>query len=171
MNTILFGPVVGGITAALDGLAGSVRCKTKVRRMEFTLFNIASMAISAYIAGTLFFRILGHGPMYQDQTISFGETLLPTLVLAISYYLLNTMGVAIIVALQAQEKVFQVWWQNLLGGLTTCVACALGAVFVAAGIVAATPTIAIGVLLLLAAVYVSLRAFVSRISRGIPPSE
>jgi len=169
-NTILFGPVVGGITAALDGFAGSIRCKTKARRMEFTLFNIAGMALSAYIAGELFFRILGHSPVYQDQTLKLGETFLPAMVLAISYYLLNTMAIAVIVALQEYENVLRVWRENLLWGLATCVACALGAVFVAIGIAALTPMIAIGVLLLLAVAYVSLKASVERVPQGIRPS-
>jgi hypothetical protein len=161
-NTILFGPVVGGLTAALDGLAGSIRCKTKARRMEFTLFNIAGMALSAYIAGVLFFQILGHGPTGLIRTTISGETFLPTLVLAISYYVLNTMAVAVIVALQAHENVLRLWCENLLWGLTTCVACALGAVFVSAGLVAITPTIAIAVALILATIYVTFRTFVDR---------
>jgi hypothetical protein len=169
-NTILFGPVVGGITAALDGFAGSIRCKTKARRMEFTLFNIAGMALSAYIAGELFFRLLGHSPVYQDQTLKLGETFLPAMVLAISYYLLNTMAIAVIIALQEYENVLRVWRENLLWGLATCVACALGAVFVAVGIAALTPMIAIGVLLLLAVAYVSLKASVERAPQGIRPS-
>jgi len=169
-NTILFGPFVGGITAALDGFACSMRCKTKARRMEFALFNIAGMAVSAYIAGELFFRILRHGPVYLNQGITFGQTFVPALVLAISYYILNTMAVAIIVALQAQEKVFRVWRENLLWGMTTDVNCAFGAVFVASGIMTITPRIAIGVLLILAVVYVSLRASVARMPQGVGPS-
>ena len=38
--------------------------------MEFTLFNMAGMALSAYVAGELFFRLLGHGPMYRDASMS-----------------------------------------------------------------------------------------------------
>jgi uncharacterized membrane protein len=169
-NTILFGPVVGGITAALDGLAGSVRCKSKTRRLEFTLFNMAGMALSAYIAGELFFRILGYGPMDRPQTTISAETFLPALVLAISYYLLNTMAVAVIVALQAHENVLRVWRENLLWGLTTCVACALGAVFVAAGMVAITPTIMIAVSLTLAVIYTTFRTYADRVTQKIQPS-
>jgi uncharacterized membrane protein len=168
-NTILFGPVVGGITAALDGFVSSMRCKTRARRMEFALFNIAGMALSAYIAGELFFRILRHGPVYRDQAITFGQTFLPALALAISYYVLNTMGVATMVALQAHQKVFRVWRENLLWGMTTDVNCAFGAVFVASGVMTITPMIAIGVLLILVVVYVSLRASVGRMPRGIGP--
>ena len=161
-NTILFGPVVGGITAALDGLAGSMRCKTRSRRWEFTLFNVAGMALSAYVAGLLFFRILGHGPAYSDPAFRLGEVFLPALLLAVSYYLLNTMAVAVIVGLQAQQNVVQVWRENLLWGMTTDVACALSAVFVAIGILAMAPVVAIAVLLSLVIVYLSLRAGVQR---------
>jgi hypothetical protein len=163
-NIILFGPVVGGITAALDGLAGSMRCKTKARRVEFTLFNIAGMALSAYMAGGLFFQILGHGPVGLSRTTISGETFLPSLVLAISYYLLNTMAVAVIVALQAHANVVRVWCGNLLWGLTTCVACALGAVFVSAGLVAITPTIMIAVSLILMTIYITFRTSADRLA-------
>jgi hypothetical protein len=156
-NTILFGPVVGGITAALDGLAGSMRCKTSKRRWEFTLFNVAAMALSAYVAGSLFFRALGHGPAFQNQAIKLGDVFLPALLLAVSYYLLNTMGVAIIVALQAQKNVMRVWQENMLWGMTTDVACALFAVFVSAAILAMTPMAAIAILLSLAIVHMSLK--------------
>lgn len=169
-NTILFGPVVGGITAALDGLAGSTRCKSKGRRMEITLFNMANMALSAYIAGELFFRILGHGPVYRDAAMKLGEAFLPAMVLSISYYILNSMGVSIIVALQANKNVLRIWHENLMWGVTTYVACALGAVFVAAGMAAISPMIVIAVLLILTAIYISYRAFVERIPQRAQPT-
>jgi len=166
-NTILFGPVVGGITAALDGLAGSMRCKTKARRMEFTLFNVAGMALSAYIAGELFFRTLVNGPVFGNRMPKLEAAFLPALVLAISYYLLNTMGVAVIVALQMKEKVLPLWRENLLWGLTTSVACALGAVFLSAGMMAMTPRIALAVLLMLAVIYVTFNESVKRVPQRV----
>jgi uncharacterized membrane protein len=170
-NVILFGPVIGAITAALDGLVGSVRARTKARRAEYTEFNIAGMAISAYIAGEIFFKILGRGPMFQDKTVTFGQTFLPAIALAISYYVLNTMAIAIIIALQKEQNAFRVWRENLLAGMTTDVNCALGAVFVASGISALTPTIAIAVLLILAVVYASLKALAQRMPQSIPSSD
>jgi hypothetical protein len=158
-NIILFGPVVGSITATLDGLAGSMRCKTGKRRWEFTFFNVAGMAVSAYLAGALFFRIAGHGPVYQDLAMKF-EVFLPALLLGTSYYLLNSMCVAIIVGLQAQKNVMRVWQGNLLWGLTTEATCSLSAAFVAAGMLAMTPMTFIAVLLSLTIVYISLKASV-----------
>jgi hypothetical protein len=170
VNTILFGPVVGGITAALDAFAGSLRCKTKSRRWEFTLFNVGLVAVSAFTAGELFFRLLGRGPLYQAQVLALKDAFLPALVLAITYYLLNALGVAIIVALQAEQKVFRVWRENLLWCVTTYVACAFGAVLISAGILAITPGVAIGVVLLLATAYATCRAFAERLPQGVQPS-
>jgi len=169
-NTILFGPVVGGITAAIDGLSGSMRCKTKSRRMEFALFNMAAMALSAYLAGEIFFRILGRGPLYQAEKMMFGTIFLPALMLAVSYYLFNTLGVSFLVALQAEENALRVWRDNLLWGLATYVACAFGAVLISAGILAVTPAIAIGILLLLAAVYATYKALGEKPLPGIRTS-
>jgi uncharacterized membrane protein len=157
-NTILFGPVVGGITAAIDGLAGSVRCKSGSRRMEFALFNMAAMALSAYLAGEVFFRMLGRAPLYQAAKLEFGPIILPALTLAISYYFLNALSVSFIVALQAEVNALQIWRDNLLWGIATYITCALGAVLISAGILAVHPGFAIGILLLLAAVYATYRA-------------
>ncbi len=168
-NIIIFGPLVGGITAALDGLAGSLRCASKARRMEFTLFNMAAMAFSACTAGMIFFRILGHDPLYQAEKVAIGALFLPALSLAVSYHVLNALSVATIVALEAETPILRIWRENLLWGMTTYVACALGAVFIAAGIRAVTPAIAIAVLLFLAAVYITCKAFAGRMSPKAQP--
>jgi len=162
-NIILFGPVVGGITAALDGLAASMRCKTKNRRWEFALFNIAGLALSAYIAGGLFFRTLGHGPAYLDKATKVGEIFLPVLLLAVFYYLLSSMAVSVIIALEGKKKVVRLWRENFLWGMTTYIACALGAIFIAAGITSVTPVLVVAVLIILAAIYLSLRASAERV--------
>jgi len=163
-NIILFGPVVGGITAALDGLSGSLRCKSKARRLEFALFNMAAMAISAFVAGRIFFSLLGAGPLFRAERVVFGDTFLPALSLAISHYLLTAVGVATIVALQERTGVLKVWRENLLWGLADYIVCAFGAVFVAAAILAITPATAIAVLLLLASTYVTCKSFADQFS-------
>ena len=115
-NIILFGPIFGAVTAALDGLAGSLRCKSKARRLEFTLFNMAATTIPAYLAGELFVRFLAEKPIAQNPDMIPASAFFPVMVLAISYYLLNSTCVAIIVALQAERSLAQVWRENLLWG-------------------------------------------------------
>jgi hypothetical protein len=164
-NIILFGPIYGAVTAALDGLAGSLRCKSKSRRMEFTLFNMVATTIPAYLAGELFVRILVQQPIAQNQGMIPAAAFLPVMILAISYYLLNSTCVAIIVALQAERSLSQVWRENLLWGLIPPIACALGAVFVAAGSRAMTPMTTAAMLIMLGAIYLTFRASVERVSQ------
>ena len=164
-NIILFGPIIGAVTAAIDGLAGSLRCKSKSRRIEFTLFNLAATAIPAYLAGEMFVRILAQQPIAQNQGMIPVAAFFPVMVLAISYYLLNSTCVAIIVALQAERSVPQVWRENLSWGLIPPIACALGAVFVAAGIMAMTPMTAAAMLIMLAAIYLTFRPSVEKVSQ------
>jgi uncharacterized membrane protein len=164
-NIILFGPIFGAVTAALDGLAGSLRCKSKSRRLEFTLFNMAATTIPAYLAGELFVRLLAQQPIAQNQGMISAAAFFPVMVLAISYYLLNSTCVVIIVALQAERSLSQVWRENLLWGLIPPIACALGAVFVAAGSRAMTPMTAAAMLIMLAAIYLTFRASVEKVAQ------
>jgi uncharacterized membrane protein len=164
-NIILFGPIIGAVTAAIDGLVGSLRCKSKSRRMEFTLFNLAATTIPAYIAGEIFVRILAQQPISQNLGMISAAAFFPVMVLAISYYLLNSTCVAIIVALQAERDLAQVWRENLLWGLIPPIACALAAVFIAAGIRAMTPLTAAAMLIMLAAIYLTFRASVEKVAQ------
>ncbi len=164
-NIILFGPIMGAVTAAIDGIAGSLRCKTKSRRMEFMLFNVAATAVPAYIAGEIFVRILSQQPISQSQGIISPAAFFPVVVMAVSYYLINSTCVAIIVALQNRCGILQVWRENLLWGLIPPITCALGAVYVASGIMAITPMITAAMLIMLAAIYLTFRASVEKVSQ------
>ena len=164
-NIILFGPIVGAITAAIDGFAGSMRCKTKSRRVEFMLFNVAATAIPAYIAGELFVRTLIRQPVSQNPGMISPAAFFPVILLAISYYVINSTCVAIIVALQNNQRIIRVWRENLLWGLIPPITCALGAVFVSSGMMAATPTTLAAILIMLAAIYLTFRASVEKVSQ------
>ena len=56
---LLFGPEVGALTLATDSLLLAVRHRW---RLEQTLFNFASLTLSIWIAGTLFFLTAGVAP-------------------------------------------------------------------------------------------------------------
>lgn len=112
-NLYLFGTAAGTITAALDGFMGSLHFE-KARKLEYTLFNIGTMSLSAFLAGAVFFRMLGRGPLYLGHTASLGELLFPAAVSALLYYLTNSASVAIIVGLELGRNIFQVWRENFL---------------------------------------------------------
>jgi len=159
-NIVLFGPVAGGITAVLDGLAGSLRCKSKARRVEFALFNIAVMPLAAYLGGELFFRALGHGPLYLKGGVSLGSMFFPAVVMALGYYLVNSVGVAIIAALQAQQRLIPIWLENCLWSSAIYVTSGLGAIFIAVSVGAVTPMLVAAAALMLLAIFLSYRVYV-----------
>jgi hypothetical protein len=118
MSLMLFGPYYGAVTAAMDGLAGSLRCKTKSRRLQFVLYNSCSMAISAFIGGHAFQGLTGKLPLYHQPEIVAISILLPLGVLALVYYGANTFLVAGAVALEKCGNILAVWRE---GFQWTCV--------------------------------------------------
>jgi len=118
MSLMLFGPVSGAVTAALDGLAGSLRCQTKSRRLHFVLYNSSSMALSAFIGGQAFQVLLGRSPLYHQPEVDVASMLLPLGVLAVLYFAANTLLVAGAVALENAGKTLTVWRE---GFQWTCV--------------------------------------------------
>ena len=83
-NLVLFGPAAGIITAVLDGLFTSLRCRTRARRLQFACFNMGALAISASVGGTVFFHMLGGEPLYFKPVHSFYDIFFPLGVLALS---------------------------------------------------------------------------------------
>jgi diguanylate cyclase (GGDEF)-like protein len=111
-SIILFGPEVGSVTAALEGILGSFRSHAHLsRRLRYTLFNIAAMATSAYVSGKVLFGILRVPPLYGGK-IAVLEIILPALAMALVHYLSNTISVAIIVSLETREYLLKVWWER-----------------------------------------------------------
>jgi diguanylate cyclase (GGDEF)-like protein len=113
-NLILFGPAVGAVTAALDGFSGCLRSGKSSRHLQYPVFNMASMAISAYLAGKILFVLLDHGPLYEGSTLTLGEIILPVAAMALVHYLTNTVSVALIVALETQRDVYHIWRERFL---------------------------------------------------------
>ena len=61
-RVLLFGPEVGAVTLALDGLRISFRWK--MNRQQ-TVFNFANLGLSMWLSGQLFFLVSGTGPLYS----------------------------------------------------------------------------------------------------------
>jgi diguanylate cyclase (GGDEF)-like protein/putative nucleotidyltransferase with HDIG domain len=112
-NLLLFGTDVGVITAALQGLIGSLRAKSARRRLEFTLFNVGALALAARISGSIFYSLYRHRPLFEAGKVSFLEIIAPIGALAVVHYLLNSASVAAIIALDVRRNVYLVWRKNL----------------------------------------------------------
>jgi hypothetical protein len=161
-NIVLFGPAAGALTAALDGITGSLRCKTKARRLEFLLFNTGVMTLSAALGGEVFTRVLGGAAFHANPAASGGTFLVALGLLAVLYYLTNTLVVAAMVALDQGKDVLTVWRNNFTWALVNYVAAsAVAGVLVLIGDSTMARTM-IAVLVVLAALYVSIKAYIAK---------
>ncbi len=107
---LLFGPEAAAVTLALDSLVLAWR-----RRMtrEQVLFNFGNLTLSVWISGAIFFALADVPPLLGAPAPS-GGLLIPLVLLASSYFLLNSGLTAGIVALDADEHPLKVWRAHFL---------------------------------------------------------
>jgi putative nucleotidyltransferase with HDIG domain len=106
---LMFGPAPAVLTVATDGLLVSMRQRN--RRVYRTLFNISEPAISACVAGTLFFAIAGTAPL-AAATAEPHALLLPSAVMSLTYFLCNTLLQSAAVAVENRICLWTVWRQH-----------------------------------------------------------
>jgi hypothetical protein len=160
LSVLLLGPYAGALSAAADALGGSIRCKSSSRRLQFALYNSSNSALSAFVVGQVAMGLLGKPILYHQAGVPVSSLLLPLCVLAGGYYLMNTVLVAVAVALEKSLSFVDVWRE---GFMWTCVNYLAGA-FVAGMLVQVADPLApaqLGaVLFFCSAVYISCRAHV-----------
>ena len=130
-NLILFGPAAGILTNCMDGLMGSLRARSRSRRLEFACFNISVTAVSALLSGTVFFRIMERGPLFHLGGVGAGDLVFPVAVLAIVHYMANSFAVSVIVALEKNKNIFYIWKDGFLWTSVTYFVGAAAAGFIA----------------------------------------
>jgi diguanylate cyclase (GGDEF)-like protein len=165
-NVILFGTPAGIITAALDVLAGSIRSRARNRRLQYVLFNTSAIACSAYVAGSLFFKISRTGPLLHESHASFSNMLIPLGVLAFVHYLANSGSVAIIVALEKRRNIFLTWKEGFLWTSITYFAGAAAAGFIAIVIGPKTPQILGVTMPVLVAIYFTYKTYLEKVEQA-----
>jgi hypothetical protein len=131
ITMVFFGPAAGCLTAALEALAGSMRGSTSARRWKFALYNTSNVALCAYLSGLLYFLVLGRDPLYQDPGVSLAGLFPAAALLALAYYLLNSVTVAAIVALESGKSIFRFWLDHFVWHSINYFACTFGAVLIA----------------------------------------
>lgn len=157
-NIVLFGPAAGTITGALDGLAGSVRAKDTARRLEFTFFNMANMALSAQLAGIAFYGVLGKGPLYGTGPVRLREVLVPMAILGLVHYLSNSGAVAVMVALETRSNFYRIWRDSFLWTSIAYLSCASASVLIAVNADAISPFLPAALLPVMIVVYFEYKA-------------
>jgi hypothetical protein len=162
MSMIFFGPAAGCIMAAVEALSGSVRSATKARRLKFALFNIANLSLCAFVAGQIFFLVLGKGPLVHDPVTGFAGLFFAAVILALGYYLLNSGTVALMVSLDSGQNAYLIWKENFLWHAINYFACTFAAVLISVHGSLITPHTLLGAGLMVMTLYAGYRNILGR---------
>jgi putative nucleotidyltransferase with HDIG domain len=108
---LLFGTPAATVTVALDGLImSSWRHRQHLHKV---LFNATEPALSIYFASELFFLTSGIRPL-SEHSIDVSTIILPILVLATAYFLLNSWLTALAVSFETASPVLCLWRDHFL---------------------------------------------------------
>jgi len=107
-SVLLFGPEVGAVTLALDGLRISVAWKNT--RLQ-TLFNVTNLGLSMWLSGKLFFLVSGTGPLYIAAPPA-ATIVLSLAVLASAYFLVNSGLTAAVIGLAGRKSPAAIWIEH-----------------------------------------------------------
>ena len=163
-NLILFGVPAGVFTQAVDSFCSSCRAKTRSKRTQYILFNVAATTVSAYVSGTVFFQLLPRGPLAHGTATSVRELFVPLGVLAITHYLANSGSVSIIVALEKRRHLLTVWRDGFLWTSATYFigAVAAGSIAISIGKIEPQMFLIIGIVLLV--VYFTYKTYLDKVA-------
>jgi hypothetical protein len=166
-NLLLFGPAIGCLTAGLDGLMGSLRCKSKSRRLEFMLFNVAVMGLSAYLAGEAFSALVAKTSLNGASGLAFENVLIPLGMLTLVYYLINTLTVAAVIGLDHRQNIYRIWKENFLWSAANYVTAAVTAGLLALITRSITPAVLATVLAILISSFFACRNYLGKVAHGM----
>jgi hypothetical protein len=110
-SILLYGPAIGALTAAIEGLVGSLRARNRSRRFQFVSFNITALSLSAFVAGRVHELTYPHTARAMFELGRIQELAFSLVVLAIWYYCFNCGSLAILIALERRQSLLQVWTQ------------------------------------------------------------
>jgi signal transduction histidine kinase len=163
-NLILFGIPAGVITQVVDSFSASCRTKTRARRFQYILFNVAATALSAHISGKVFFFMMKRGPLVQAPVGSISELFVPLGILAIVHYVINSGCVSLIVALEKRSNPYIVWKDSFLWTSATYFIGATAAGFIAYNVGRIQLQIFIVLVIVLLVVYFTYKTYLDKVT-------
>jgi putative nucleotidyltransferase with HDIG domain len=128
-SAVIFGPAAGAVMVAFDSLVISSCLARTGLAAERILFNAAAPPVAMWLSAHAFFAATGLDPLYGHSTGM--EVIAPWLLFfAALYFCLNTLAIAVAIALHERANVIGIWrahfqhlWFTFIGG-------AIGAAFV-----------------------------------------
>lgn len=109
---ILFGPAAGIVIASLDGLVISLWLQKRKQPLYRVLFNAAAPALSIFVASWVY-RGLGP-PLVTAPDFKVTQILVPLCAFAATYFLANTLLIAIAIALEQRASALEIWKKNFV---------------------------------------------------------
>jgi len=110
---LLFGTAAATMIVVLDALVISLWQKRRVRRPPRVLFNVAAPSVAIWLAAHSFYWITGITPL-ADVPRPILPLLIPIIVLAVLYFLLNSVFVALAISFEKHVSAFAVWRDSFL---------------------------------------------------------
>jgi putative nucleotidyltransferase with HDIG domain len=107
---LLFGPEMGALTVAVDGLLLSYRAKHSAAQ---TIFNFGNLTLSVWLSGRLFFAAAGVAPLFSALSTS-SELLLPLVLMVATYFSLNSGLTATVIAIESRQAPAKVWREHFM---------------------------------------------------------
>jgi putative nucleotidyltransferase with HDIG domain len=107
---LLFGPEMGALTVAIDGLLLSYRARHSAPQ---TIFNFGNLTLSVWISGHLFFVAAGVPPLFTALSAS-NRLIVPLALLAATYFTLNSGLTATVIAIESRRTPLAVWRQHFM---------------------------------------------------------
>ena len=125
---LLFGPEVAVMVAVVEGYTANSRAK--IQRRYRQLFNISQAVLSSFIAGHVFYQLIGRSaPLDPGQVQDPGRLLVLVAACALVYFAISTTSVALAVSLAAGQRFLDVWRGNFgWAWITYLAAGSLGAI-------------------------------------------
>ena len=110
---LLFGPAVAVVIAMIEAIISSLR--VKIKRLYKVLFNVAQLALVAFVVGEVFYHLQG-GSILLDGTqgLAFPALLVKVLFCSLLYFILNSVLVAAAMALVSRQSLTPLWKKNFL---------------------------------------------------------
>jgi putative nucleotidyltransferase with HDIG domain len=114
-SVLLFGSCAGTITVAIEILISFAVLGRKQRtNPQKILFNVASSALSIWLAGHAFYATAGIEPLAEHDA-KLQTLIIPLAILSTSYFLLNSGLIALALAFERGKPALTIWRTNFLG--------------------------------------------------------
>ncbi|HET9832800.1 MAG TPA: PAS domain S-box protein, partial [Vicinamibacterales bacterium] len=153
-SLILRGPHATMIVGAASAFTQSTfnQPKTNPNPPYRTLFNMSILVLTVESAGQVYHLLGG-----TSSTADIASTIVPLLGMALTYFLVNTVPIAIAIALSTNQSAFRIWKRELASSLPSYLLGAAAATIVLA--VTERSGIWFAVLLLLAPLYLTYKVY------------